>query len=307
MVIFDKIMALALWNTSIIICLFALGFMSSLHSILIGYKKIELFTAFIFSFLGGIIIYLILFLNSFEVQRIGLNYYFILQNHLLFYFMLLLGSLLVIHMWAILLINYSKIRQKILARLLTINTLSFSIVIYTYGLLLLVPNVVFKYIHLIAYIFTAVIFFYEIIKKPDLFIELTNRIYDFIIFHKSGILLWAYNFETGEETDDSLLKGSILIGINHILANLTHQKDKLGVIKMENRDIVLEYDDTYGYAILLITNKKNNFIDKSIQRFMKKFVEINSEQLSSLNGLIDTSHFKNAGSLIHEYFRPYTK
>ena len=74
---------------------------------------------------------------------------------------------------------------------------------------------------------------------------------------------------------------------------------------MESRDIVLEYDDTYGYAILLITNKKSNFIDKSIQRFMKKFVEINSEKLSSLNGLIDTSHFKNAGKLIHEYFFPF--
>ena len=308
MVIFDKVMALILWDASIIISLFALGFMSSLHSILIGYKKIELFTAFIFSFLGGLIIYLILFLNSFEVQRIGLNYYFILQNYLLFYFLLLLGSLLVIHMWAILLINYSKIRQKILARLLTLNTLNISIVIYTYGLLLLIHNDVFKYIHLIAYLFTATIFFYEVIKKPDLFIELTNRIYDFIIFHKSGILLWAYNFETGKETEDSLLKGSILIGINHILANLTHQKekDKLGVIKMENRDIVLEYDDKYGYAILLITNKKNDFIDKSIRRFMKRFTELNRVELSSLNGLIDTSHFKNAGKLIHEYFRPYT-
>jgi hypothetical protein len=98
-----------------------------------------------------------------------------------------------------------------------------------------------------------------------------------------------------------------LIGINHILANLTNQKDKLGIIKMENRDIVLEYDEKYGYAILLITNKKNDFIDKSIQRFMKKFQEINREELSSLNGLIDTSHFKNAGKLIYEYFSPYIK
>ena len=307
MVIFDAVIALYLWNASIIIGLFALGFLSSLHSIMIGYKKIEIFTAFIFSFLGGIIIYLILFLNSFEVHRIGLNYYFTFHNYLLFYFMLLLGSLLVILMWAILLINYSKIREKILARLLTINTLGFSIVIYTYGIFLLMPNIFFKYLHIFSYLITALIFLYEIIKKPDLFIELTNNIYDFIIFHKSGILLWAYNFETGKETEDSLLKGSILIGINHILANLTSQKDKLGIIKMENRDIVLEYDEKYGFAILLITNKKNDFIDKAIKGFMKKFVELNKEELSSLNGLIDTSHFKNAGALIHEYFRPYIK
>ena len=40
---------------------------------------------------------------------------------------------------------------------------------------------------------------------------------------------------------------------------------------------------------------------------MKRFTELNKEKLSSLNGLIDTSHFKNAGKLIHEYFRPYPK
>jgi len=305
MIIFDKDIALILWKASIIISLFALGLMSSLHSLMIGYKKIEILTGFIFSFLGGIIIYLVLFLNSFEVQKIGLNYYFAFQNLILFYFMILLGSLLLVLMWLILLINYSKIRHKTLARLLFINTLNFTIVIYTYGLFLVFPNLFFKYLHLISYLITAVIFLYEIIKKPDLFIELTNKIYDFIIFHKSGILLWAYNFETSKETEDSLLKGSILIGINHILANLTSQKDKLGIIKMENRDIVLEYDNIYGYAILLITNKKDDFIDRSIQRFMKKFVELNKDKLSSLNGLIDTSHFKNAGDLIHEYFRPY--
>ena len=76
---------------------------------------------------------------------------------------------------------------------------------------------------------------------------------------------------------------------------------------MENRDIVLEYNDTLGYAILLITNKKNEFIDKAIQRFMKRFVELNREELKSLNGLIDSSHFKNAGKLIHDYFSPYIK
>ncbi|MFX1442629.1 MAG: hypothetical protein ACFFHV_04375 [Promethearchaeota archaeon] len=307
MVIFDKFIALDLWKASIIISLFALGLLSSVHSLIIGYKKIELLTAFIFSFLGGIIIYLVLFLKSFEVQRIDLNYYYIFQNFILFYFMLLLGSLLLVLMWSILLINYSKIRHKILARLLLINTLNFTIIIFTYGLFLLFSNLFLKYLHLVSYLITALIIFYEIIKKPDLFIELTNRIYDFIIFHKSGILLYSYNFETGKETEDSLLKGSILIGINHILANLTNQKDKLGIIKMENRDIVLEYDDKLGYAILLITNKKNHFIDKSIQRFMNKFVELNLKELSSLNGLIDTSHFKNAGELIHDYFRPYLK
>ena len=307
MSIFNEETALSLWNASIIVSLFALLFLSSLHGIIIGYKKSEYFTAFVFSFLGGIIVYLVLFIRSFKIQKLGLYYYFRLQNFYLFYFMIILASSLVILMWYILLINYSKIREKTLAKLLTLNTICFTIVIYTYGLFLLYPNLLFKYLHLISFIITAIIFFYEIIKKPVLFIELTNKIYDFIIFHKSGILLYSYDFETGRETEDSLLKGSILIGINHILSNLTNQKDKLGIIKMENRDIVLEYDETLGYAILLITNKKNDFIDKSIQRFMERFAEINREELHSLNGLIDTSRFKNAGRLIKDYFAPYIK
>jgi hypothetical protein len=307
MIFFDEIFALILWKSSIVVSLFALGLMSSLHSLMIGYKKIEIFTGLIFSFLGGIIVYLVFFLDSFEVKQIGFYYFFTFQNFTLFYFMLSLGALLLILMWLILGINYTKIRHKTLARLLFINNLNFTIVIYTYGLFLIFPNLFFKYLHLISYLITAVIFLYEIIKKPDLFIELTNKIYDFIIFHKSGILIYSYNFETGKETEDSLLKGSILIGINHILANLTNQKDKLGVIKMENRDIVLEYDDKYGYAILLITNKKDDFIDRAIHRFMNKFVELNKEELSSLNGLIDTSHFKNARELIQKHFRPYLR
>jgi hypothetical protein len=138
-----------------------------------------------------------------------------------------------------------------------------------------------------------------------MFIELTNKIFEFIVFHKSGILLYSYNFETGKETEESILKGSILIGINHILSNLSTQRDKLRVIKMRNRDIVLEFDPNYGYAVLLITNNRNDLIVKSIQQFMNSFVNLNKDKLNNLNGLIDTSQFKNASELLHQYFKPY--
>lgn len=146
---------------------------------------------------------------------------------------------------------------------------------------------------------------YEIIRKPHLFIELTNKIYEFIIFHKSGILLYSFNFETGRETEDSILKGSILIGINHILSNLSTQRDKLRIIKMQNRDIVLEFDPIHGYAIMLITNKRNDYIENAIREFMENFLILNENKLNSLNGLIDTSEFKNTGKLIEKHFKPY--
>ena len=138
-----------------------------------------------------------------------------------------------------------------------------------------------------------------------MFIELTNRIYDFIIFHKSGILLYSYSFETGKETDESLLKGSILIGINHILANFIDKKDQLNLIKLKERDIVFEYDNLHGYAILLTTNHKNKYIEKAVNNFMQEFTNLNKEKLKSMTGLIDVSEFRNAKSLISEYFAPY--
>jgi hypothetical protein len=146
---------------------------------------------------------------------------------------------------------------------------------------------------------------YNVYKNPALWIELTNRIYDFIIFHKSGILLYSYNFDTGKESDDSLLKGSILIGINHILSSLVDKKEQLNLIKMKDRDILFEYDTSNGYAILLTTNHKNTFIEKAVRNFMQDFSKLNYEIFEKMNGLIDVSAFGNAKNLILEFFAPY--
>ena len=100
----------------------------------------------------------------------------------------------------------------------------------------------------------------ELLERST-FLVITNKIFDFIIFHKSGILLYSFNFEKDQETDESLLKGSILIGINHILSSFIDKKDKLNVIKMKEKDLLLEYDNKFGYALLLVAKHKNMVID----------------------------------------------
>ena len=101
---------------------------------------------------------------------------------------------------------------------------------------------------------------YAIVKKPYLFIALTNRIHHIIVFHRSGILLFSYDSETGKEADDSLMKGTILIGINHILTHFKQKAEALNLIKIKKRDIILEYNNEYGYAVLLTVNKTNRII-----------------------------------------------
>jgi len=208
-------------------------------------------------------------------------------------------------MWYNLLKYFSRIRDRKSQLILSILTIQFSLIMLIYSLYLIVQDRVFRELFLGFYLIGAIFASYAIIKKPSLFIELTNKIYDFIIFHKSGILLYSFNFDTGEETDESLLKGSILIGINHILANFINKKDQLNLIKMKNRDIILEYDNTLGYALLLTTNHKNAFIERAVKHFIEKFNLLNKEKLMNLNGLIDISEFGNARELIAETFHPF--
>jgi len=209
------------------------------------------------------------------------------------------------YMWYNMIINFPKFRDKQIGKNLGFLTLNFTLIIIFYSLHLIFQIILFEYLYLLIYLIGAFIASYNIYKKPALFIELTNRIYDFIIFHKSGILLYSYNFETGKETDESLLKGSILIGINHILSSLVDKKDQLNLIKMKDRDILFEYDTSNGYAILLTTNHKNTFIEKAVSSFMQKFSKLNYEKFENMNGLIDVSEFGNARKFILEFFAPY--
>jgi hypothetical protein len=302
---YNKDTALILWKHSILIRILAMGLLISIHSFIIDYRKTKFIYGFVFSFLGGIIVSLSFFPNSFEIIKFGENYIILIQNPYLLIFIMLFDIILVILMCFMQMRSYSKIQNKELGLLITISTFCFAFIILTYTIFIVSQNILCRYLHLISYLLTAALVLYGIIKKPDLFIELTNKIYNFIIFHRSGILLYNYNFETGKETNESLLKGSILIGINHILSNFIDKKAQLNLIKMQDHDIILEYDNKLNYALLLIVNKKNNFIERAVQRFMDKFAKLNKDKLTNLNGLIDTSAFKNAGEIINEFFRPY--
>jgi len=208
-------------------------------------------------------------------------------------------------MWANYIVNFSKFRDKDIGKNLGYLTFQFTLLIVLYTLHILFQNIVFSYLYIVLYLIAASIASYMIFKKPSLFIELTNRIYNFIIFHRSGILLYSYSFETGREIDDSLLKGSILIGINHILSSFFDKKEQLNLIKMKNRDIVFEYDITHGYAILLTTNNKNTYIEKAVSNFMRRFSELNGDKFRNTKGLIDVSEFQNAKELLLENFKSY--
>ncbi len=298
---------LILWYISIISWVFSISLLSINHKFVIKFEEKAILSIILYSLLIGIILGLLFLPDSFEIS-LNHNYYrFIFENLLLLFFLLSFNLIIFSVMCYNLIKNFSSIRDTRAKKVLSILTFQYCLVIFLYSIYIITQNIIFRNIYMIIYLMGASFASYALIKQPSLLIELTNRIYNFIIFHRSGILLYSYNFETGEETDESLIKGSILIGINHILSNFIDKKDQLHLIKLKNRQIILEYDTNHGYALLLTVNHKNSFIDLAIKSFMKKFTLLNKEKLKSLSGLIDISEFRNAKEIISDFFAPFIK
>lgn len=297
--------ALIFWYISIIFWIFSVSLLGVIHKYIINFEKKAVLSTLFYSLMIGIILGLCFIPDSFTIQLNYGSYSYTFEDQLLLFFILNYNIIIIGIMGYNLIKYFNRIRNDKSRKLLITLTSEFSIIIAIYSLYIFTQLFLFKYLYSIVYLIGACFVSYSLIKKPFLFIELTNKIYDFIIFHRSGILLYSYNFETGKEIEESILKGSILIGINHILSNLINKKDQLGLIRMQNRDIILEYDNNHGYALLLTTNHKNAYIDNAVSNFMKKFTGLNRERLQKLSGLIDISEFRNAKDIILEFFEPF--
>ena len=305
---FSKEIALILWNISLITWLISVAILNTAQAFGIEHKKIINSFTFFYSFLIGICVSLLFFPDSIKIIQEGNNYSFIFQNFHILMIILIYNSIAIVLMLSRYLRNFSNFRDKKSSISLIILSFQFSFLILLYSIYLVTRNIFVKNLYLFFYLTGAVISFYIIVKRPFLFLELTNRIYNFIIFHKSGLLLYSYNFETGKESIESFLKGPILIGISHILSNFADKKEQLNLLKMENLDIIFEYDNKYSYAVLLTTNHRNSIIEKGVRLFMAKFSELNKANLieiSSSSKLIDISKFNNAREIIVENFNPY--
>jgi hypothetical protein len=149
------------------------------------------------------------------------------------------------------------------------------------------------------------IFLYFLITHPNFYFQLINQIYEIILFHKSGILLYTHKFNESSELGDSLLKGTILIGINHILSKLASKGTKLNSINLNDKRIILRYDDELGYALLLIADRISNHLESKVNQFIKEFSSTFRKELNNLHGLIDSSKFRGVKEIIEQNFSEY--
>lgn len=298
--------SITLWKLSIFFGIFTIGLWSSLHTEELHKHSVVRYLAIIvYFFLEGIIISLLFYPGSFYVILDNNNYSYIFQDFSLLIFILIFNSLVIIFSIISQVMGFKNFNDKDLAKFFTVYIFLMSLNIVIYSIFLVTQSIILRNIHLILYIINSAYMQYVIIRKPALFFVFTNKIYDFIIFHKSGILLYAYNFQTSRAIDDSLLKGSILIGINHILANFSGIENQLNQIKMSDKGILFNFQNDLGYAVLLIARHKNKALENALQNFINKFSAHYKEKLLNLNGLIDVSVFKDTRNLIIECFGKY--
>ncbi len=304
--LFDIPFALIIWYISIISRKFSIGIFAALHNFELNKdSKVKFLTALFYIFIVGIFFSLLFVPDSFTVIQKDFEYFYLFNNIELLTSIILFNFCVILFSWIIQIKGYHNFADKKLGKFYNLLILFFSLNIFLYSLYLITLITYFKLLHSIVYLITIGYFFFIIIKKPSLFAVFTNKIYDLIVFHKSGILLYSFNFQTREEVDESLLKGSILIGISHILANLTDVESQVTHIKMKDRAVVFNFNTQLGYAALLIAKHRNKILDSAVDKFMQDFSKNNEENLQNLDRLIDVSKFKNANKLVIKNFSHY--
>ncbi|TFG13548.1 MAG: hypothetical protein EU535_04735 [Promethearchaeota archaeon] len=306
------------WKLTITIGFIALGINALIYAFLNEYNKIPIFSFLIYTSLLGFIISLLFFLDSIQLINNSSNSFpylimeisevnYIFRIELAFIITIFLIFIGIYYLYFSIKI-YINSRNKQLTKWLIVNTLFSCIPIIMLILYIDLRLTIYRELHIffLWIIYSSAAFM--LIKKPEMFLALTNKIYNINIYHKSGILLYSYKFEKEKSITDSDIWGNILIGLNHILSEFIDKKDKIDVMKTGALDIVVNYNIDYGFAVLIITNQKNDVLQKFLDNFTKEFREKYEHELNDiqdLNRIIDISDFKDTKEIIEKNFKIY--
>lgn len=307
------------WKLSIVSGVTTLMIASIVYSFFNEYKKIKPFPFLYYTLLLGMLmgallapdsIKLILNIpppSSFSVIDPALiNFRF---NFITGAIIILFQSLITIYyLYIASLINIrSKKKEESLP--LILNTIVFTIPILMNIYYVILQQTIYRELYITLIWITNFTVNITLIKKPEMFFVLPNRIYSINIYHKSGILLYSFNFDKkSDNKDESSIWGNILIGLNHILSEFVGKKNKIDVIQTKKSDIVVRYEIDYGFALVVITNKKNSIIEDLMLNFsieFKKKYEDELTDLQDINRLINVSEFSGAKEIVEKNFQLY--
>ncbi|MFW9824451.1 MAG: hypothetical protein ACFFE4_16020 [Candidatus Thorarchaeota archaeon] len=314
---FSEAFNIFLWKFSIISGVVSLLLTSLIYTFLKEYKKLPDFPFLIFIGLLGFLVGALLFPDSIQLNLAipGIPPFFIFDPSQINYVFNDITGLIIsifqvsvlIYYFTLSLSIYSKARNKNTPRALIYNTIIFTvpIIMYIFYIVLKIP--IFRELHILSLWVTIAGVCLMLLKKPDIFLELTNKIFNINIYHKSGILLYSYHFMKSQNEIDSTIWGKILIGLNHILSEFVDKQNQIDVLQTRNTDIIVHYDEL-GFAVVLITNKKNAILQKLMKNFTLEFrnkYKVELLEIQDLNKLINVSEFNETKELIEKEFQIY--
>jgi hypothetical protein len=308
---------LILWKISIVIGFISLTLTLVIYSFFREYKKIPLRPFILLSLLYGLLIGILIIPNSVIIEYaspIPSSFTIIAPSNIHYHFniftgliIIILQSFISIYILYNALLLYLRTRKKERILPVLINSIIFLIPILMFFTYIIIQLTIFRELYIILLWITIFGLDIMLIKEPEMFFILPNEIYSINIFHKSGVLLYSYNFGNKFE-NDSAIWGNILIGLNHILSEFIDKTDKIDVIQTKNAEIVIKYENDYGYAVVVITNRKNSIIENLIEKFSLNFKnkymrELN--EIQDLNRIINISEFKDTKQIIEQNFEFY--
>ncbi len=308
-----------LWKISLVTGFITLLFTSIIYSFFNQYKKIKPFPFIYFTLLFGLLVGALATPDSMTLIFNGpLPPMFSVMDPSNIYFEFNIATSIVFILFELFItinflysaaIIYNKTKNKQEGSTLLLNTLVYSISVIMLLLYITVKETIYREIYIVILWVSSFAFYIMLIKKPEMFFILPNRIYSVNIYHKSGIVLYSYNF--GDTTDNKIESarwGTILIGLNHILNEFIDKTDKIDVIQTKKSDIVVRYENDYGYALVVNTNQKNEIVENLMLGFSKDFNSKYKNKLldiQDLNRLINISEFIDIKELVEKHFHLY--
>ncbi len=308
-----------LWKLSLVFVFVIRLVISIIFSFFNEYKKIKIFPFLYFTLLFGLLVGALGTPDSITLSLTGPPPVFSLMNPSNVNFKFNLVTSIVAILFELFLTIYflysaaiihNKTKHKEESSPLLLNTLVFSISMMMLVLYITLQETLYRELYIIISWISSFALDIMLIRKPEMFFILPNRIYSVNIYHKSGIVLYSYSFDnTTDNKIESARWGTILIGLNHILSEFIDKTDKIDVIQTKKTDIVVRYENDYGYALVVITNQKNDIVEDLMLGFSNDFNSKYKNKLldiQDLNRLINISEFIDIKELIEKHFRLYT-
>ena len=308
-----------LWKISLVLIFLSLLVTSIIYSFFNEYKKIKLFPFIYFTLLFGLLVGALATPDSITLALTGplppnfsimdpsnINFIFNLVTSIVGILFELFITIYFLYSAAII---HNKTKNKVESSPLLLNTLVFSISMMMLLLYISLQETLYREMYIIISWVSSLAVDIMLIRKPEMFFILPNRIYSVNIYHKSGIVLYSYNFDkTTDYKIESARWGTILIGLNHILSEFIEKTDKIDVIQTKKSEIVVRYENDLGYALVVITNQKNDIVENLMLGFSNDFNSKYKNKLldiQDINRLINISEFIDIKELVEKHFQLY--